>query len=250
MKRSLAFFFGLGILAALATAGDRNPPSAPPPVSSPPPTSSSTGGAPVLPRYVPPVHDAPRVSVGAGTRAAGVAAHLEAISPESLGQTLSPSPSLYWYLFEATQARVDFTLTDPASVAPLVEKTLPGPFAAGMHRVDLDALGVKLAPGTEYHWYVSLVTDPEERSSDVVAGGIVLLVDGGALREEVARVSAEERPLVLAQNGIWYDAVDALSRRIESQPSDPTARRQLAALLEQVGLEPAAASESGAKTRP
>jgi len=250
MKRSLFFFFGLGILAALATAEDRNPPSAPPPVSSPPPASSSTGGAaPVLPRYVPPVHGAPRASIGAGTRAAGVAAHLEAISPEPLGQTLSPSPSLYWYLSEPTQARVDFTLTDETSVTPLVERTLPGPFVAGMHRVDLEALGVKLTPGTEYQWYVSLVKDPEERSSDVVTGGIVLLVDGGGLREQVARVSAEQRPFVLAESGIWYDAVDALSRRIESEPSDPTAHRQLAALLEQVGLTQVAAAE-GAKSHP
>ncbi|HXK25940.1 MAG TPA: DUF928 domain-containing protein [Myxococcota bacterium] len=240
MKRSLLVSFALGILAALATAEDRNPPSRTPPVASPPPTSTSAPGAIALPRYVPPVHGSPRSSVGAGTRTAGVTAHVEAISPDPLGQTLSPSPSLYWQLSEPTSARVDFTLTDEASVAPLVEKTLSGPFAAGMHRIDLDALGVKLVPGTEYQWYVSLVSDPEERSSDVVTGGTVLLVEGGALREEVARVSAEERPLVLAQNGIWYDAVDALSRRIESQPSDPTPRRQLAALLEQVGLEPAA----------
>ena len=248
MKRSLVFFFGLGILAALATAEDRNPPS-PPPVGSPPPASSPAPSATSLPRYVPPVRGAPRSTVGAGTRTAGVSAHLEAISPEPLGQTLSPSPSLYWYLSEPTQARVDFTLTDEASVAPVVEKTLAGPFEAGMHRIDLDALGVKLVPGTEYQWYVSLVKDPEERSSDVVTGGIVLLVDGGALREQVARVSAEERPFVLAQGGIWYDAVDVLSRRIESQPSDPAARQQLAALLEQVGLSDIAVDESAGSAR-
>jgi hypothetical protein len=246
MKRSLVFFFGLGILAALATAEDRSAPAAPPPVASPPPATSTTS-APPLPRYVPPVRGAPRTTVGAGTRTAGVAARLEAISPDTLGQTLSPSPSLYWQLSAPTSARIDFTLTDEASVAPVVEKTLPGPFAAGMHRIDLDALGVKLTPGTEYQWYVSLVSDPDERSADVVAGGIVLVVDGGALRDELARASAEQRPFVLAQNGIWYDAVDALSRRIESQPADPTPRQQLAALLEQVGLAPVAASE---KTRP
>ncbi|HEX5068442.1 MAG TPA: DUF928 domain-containing protein [Myxococcota bacterium] len=249
MKKSLLAFFCLGVLAALATAEDRRPP---PPNPAPPPVSAAPGtkqvaAQPELPRWVPPARGAPRMRVGAGTRSAGASkARVEVLSPESIGHTLSASPSLYWHLSDPTQARVDFTLTDDASVKPLVEQTLSGPFTAGVHRIDLTGLGVKLAPGTEYQWFVSLVPDPEERSADVVAGGGVALVDGAPLRAELDAAPADEQALVLARNGIWYDAVDTLSRRIESAPADAVARQQLAALLEQVGLSDIAAEEGAA----
>jgi hypothetical protein len=251
MKRGLLLFFGLGVLAALATAEDRSAPPKPvsPPVSAAP-AVEQTAAAPspstaALPRYVPPARGAPRMRIGAGTRAAGArtTARVAVLSPESIGHTLSASPSLYWHLSEPTQARVDFTLSDESAVAPLVEKTLSGPFAAGVHRIDLAGLGVKLAPGTAYQWYVSLVPDPEERSADVVAGGGVELADAAPLQSELTAASANEQVLVLARNGIWYDAVDALSRRIESAPTDALARQQLAALLAQVGLEDIAPGE-------
>lgn len=250
MKRSMLAFFALGVLAALATAEDRSAPvnparqAAPAVSAAPSPAGKQTAAAPALPRYVPPARGAPRMRVGAGTRAGGAVAKVEALSPESLGHTLSASPSLYWHLSEPTQARIDFTLTDEASVAPLVETTLSGPFSAGVHRIELTGLGVQLAPGTQYQWFVSLVPDPEERSADVVAGGGVALVDASPLRAELDAAPADEQVLVLARNGIWYDAVDTLSRRIESAPTDALARQQLASLLEQVGLADLAAEES------
>jgi hypothetical protein len=248
MKRSMLAFFSLGVLAALATAEDRSAPvrspASPPSATAPSPTAKPAAAAVALPRYVPPARGAPRMRVGAGTRTAGTLARVEVLTPESVGHTLSASPSLYWHLSEPTQARIDFTLTDEAAVEPLVEKTLSGPFSAGVHRIELTALGVQLEPGTEYQWFVSLVPDADERSADVVAGGGVALVDAAPLRAELAAARADEQVLVLARNGIWYDAVDTLSRRIESAPSDALAREQLAALLDQVGLEDLATEES------
>jgi regulator of sirC expression with transglutaminase-like and TPR domain len=39
-----------------------------------------------------------------------------------------------------------------------------------------------------------------------------------------------------AQNGLWYDAVAAVSELIESSPKDCALRRKRAFLLQQVGL--------------
>lgn len=253
MKRSLFLFFTLGVLAALATAQDRDPrPQPTPPPAARTPEAKPAAGTPALPRFVPPPRGAPRMRVGAGTRSlAGTTPEsVEVLSPETVGQTLSASPSLYWHLSQPTQARIDFTLIDESSVAPLVEQTLAGPFEAGVHRIDLTSLGVKLAPGTAYQWFVALVPDPDERSSDVVAGGGVELVEAKALREELARAPDGEQAFVLAQHGIWYDAIDALSRRIESAPADPLPREQRAALLEQVGLTEIAAAERAARAQP
>jgi hypothetical protein len=162
--------------------------------------------------------------VGAGTRAVGrIAARVE-VSARVRGHTLSASPSFYWHL-SGPPARIDFTLTDEASVKRWSSRR-SGPFSAGLHRIDLTTLGVKLTPGTEYQWYVSLVPDPEERSSDVVAGGGVELVEAAPLEKELAAAPAEERVLVLARNGIWYDAVDTLSPASD-RAVDTLARQQL-----------------------
>jgi Flp pilus assembly protein TadD len=45
---------------------------------------------------------------------------------------------------------------------------------------------------------------------------------------------------IYAEEGVWYDAIDALSRAIEKSPNDAALREQRAALLEQVGLQAAA----------
>jgi hypothetical protein len=42
---------------------------------------------------------------------------------------------------------------------------------------------------------------------------------------------------VLAEAGIWYDALDSLSMQIEAAPENENLRAQRAALLDQVGLE-------------
>jgi Flp pilus assembly protein TadD len=47
-------------------------------------------------------------------------------------------------------------------------------------------------------------------------------------------------PALYAESGIWYDAIDDLSRLISAEPDNRRLREQRAALLEQVGLREAA----------
>ena len=46
-----------------------------------------------------------------------------------------------------------------------------------------------------------------------------------------------------AEAGLWYDALSSLSDLIEATPDNPGLRQQRAALLKQVGLTDAAASD-------
>jgi hypothetical protein len=259
MRRGLLGLFAVGVLAALANAEDQPAPAAgsapaaaPPETAAPAPPKATTGGATELPRYTPRARGAPRLRIGAGTRSVGGSSFpaVEVLSPESVGLTLLESPSLYWHLSAPTDARIDFTLIDESSVAPLVEQTLAGPFEAGIHRIDLGGLGVRLAPGAQYQWFVALVPDPEERSADVVAGGGVERTDPAPLRDALAQAPESEQVQVLAREGIWYDAIDALSRRIERAPADPQPREQRASLLEQVGLARIAAAERAGPAKP
>jgi hypothetical protein len=192
-----------------------------------------------LPVFVPPRRGAPKVRVGGATRGAGSpgAPSLLALVPEDGGLTVEEQPVLYWYLSQPTSSRIDLTILDEASVAPLLETTIPGPLTPGVHAIRLADHQISLAPGIDYVWFVSLVPDAERRSNDVIAGGgIERVAAPEPLRAKLAGAGEAGPGFVLAEAGIWYDALDALSRAVEASPRDPAARGSRAALLEQVGL--------------
>jgi hypothetical protein len=190
-----------------------------------------------LPIYVPPdIGLAGEVS-GAAARGAG-GPSLRLLAPDHLALTTREQPTLYWYLSEATSLPIEVTLSDRESVKPLLEVRLPSPAQAGVHALRLAEHGVRLLPDTRYKWFVSIVPDAERRSRDSTAGAGILRRDPSTnLRERLELASPEGRDVfVYAENGIWYDAIAAVSSRIEAAPASTELRAQRAALLEQVGL--------------
>ncbi len=190
-----------------------------------------------MPVFIPRDAGAPLTRVGGASRGIEIEKipSIEVFAPEQPGYTLDPQPSLYFSLSDSTERRVEIRLIGQQSDPPetLLEAMLEGPFAAGVHRVDLERHGVSLKPGVLYMWYVWL--DP--RSEGRYGGGGIQLVEASAeLQSELAAAGADRNALVLAKAGIWYDAIGVLSERIESEPASGLPRAQRAALLEQVGL--------------
>jgi hypothetical protein len=134
------------------------------------------------------------------------------------------------------------TVVDPNGVEPLLETTLPGPLAAGIHAVPLAKYGVRLAPGVEYPWFVALVADPARRARDVVSGASIRNAPAAA---EVAAAPTAQLAHAYAEAGLWYDAFDQLSVWLEAEPDAKVLHAHRAALLEQVGLDEAARYERG-----
>lgn len=190
------------------------------------------------PVYKPPLRGAPRGRIGGGTRGVGAETLvLSVLAPDHQGQTASEQPSLYWYISSATAYRVELTLMDPRATDPLLEAKIPGPITAGLQRFDLTAHGVRLEPGVPYRWYVAVVVDPDRRSKDVLAGGVIERVELSAqAQQQLAQARKDEAPSIYAAAGLWYDALTASSELIQASPGDPAPRQQRAALLAQVGL--------------
>jgi hypothetical protein len=91
---------------------------------------------------------------------------------------------------------------------------------------------------------VAVVADPAQRSRDVVAGGAVQRIEPpAALAQRLAGAGDDARAAVLAAEGIWYDALAALSEPLAARPGDAALRERRAAVLEQVGLAEVAAFE-------
>ena len=192
--------------------------------------------------YRPPMRGAPVARIGGGTRGIGeTTLELVVLAPDHTGLTTKEQPTLYWYVSEPVPARLEVTVINDEAIDPELEEVVATPGHAGIQKIDLAKSGTKLEPGLEYRWFVSVVADPGQRSNDIVASGTIQrITPEGSLKTRIA--GADERTLVriYAEEGVWYDAIDGLSRMIEKSPNDSALREQRAVLLEQVGLQTAA----------
>lgn len=199
--------------------------------------------------YKPPMRGAPARRVGGSSRGLAKLPAVAVLAPDHLGLTISEQPSLYWFVSRATAVRIEITLIDAQGLKPLVETSVVK-VEPGIHRFSLADFNVRLRPGEEYQWSVSLVPDESQRSTDVVSQGAVKLVaPPPELEPRLAGLAGEARAKALASAGIWYDALAALSEGISGAPADRGLRVKRAALLDQVGLKDAAAFERQAAAR-
>jgi hypothetical protein len=203
--------------------------------------AASTGFA-----YRPPMRGAPASRVGGASRGVGDAdLELSVLAPDHTGLTTKNQPTLYWYLSKPADARLDVTVINNDEIDPLLEKVIGIPKSAGIQRLDLTTAGAKLEPGIEYRWFVSIMPDEEQRSNDIVASGTIEYTAPDAdLESRIAASDEREQAAIFAENGLWYDAIDSISRAIEDNPDDASLRTLRAAMLEQVGLDSVAAYDS------
>ena len=210
------------------------PDETPAPVAAGPPLAG-------MPIYRPDAVGKPARTVGGGSRGPGDGyPALYVLVPDHVARTASRQPTLLWYIDDVPKpgTRFEFTLLVEADDAPTVKTTLPTPTRAGIQRINLADHGVVLAPGSEYEWNVALVPDPEDRAKDVVATGWIDCVEKPArLDTRLAEAGASRAAIVLADEGLWYDALAALDAPSESSRDEAQVREMRAALLRQVGLE-------------
>lgn len=199
-------------------------------------------------RFRPPTSGAASVRVTGGSRGTGNAAvTLDVLVPDDIGTTTQEQPSLFWYQSKPAPAKFELTLLQPNKVKPLIQVKVERASKAGIQRLKLSDHGVKLSPGVEYQWVVALVTDPDNRSTDLVASGVIKRVAPDAeLKGKISQAAPASLAGLYAEAGIWYDALAALSDQIEAQPENQPLRQTRAELLRQVGLNAAAQAE-GAK---
>jgi hypothetical protein len=113
--------------------------------------------------------------------------------------------------------------------------------ADGIQRLDLAQHGVSLTPGVEYKWSVAMVADEENRSSDVVAsGGIKRVTPTESLKQRLVNAPESDWPFIYADEGFWYDSLEALCNLIDKQPTEKSLFEQRAVFFMQVGLPEAA----------
>jgi hypothetical protein len=157
---------------------------------------------------------------------------LAPLAPKRTGLSDDPSPALYWYLSDIWNGPIYFTLNQFDAPQPEIELTLyppeeDGVFLPGIHAIDLHDFDLVLKPDTDYEWFVFIIMDPLERSSDIAGSATIRYVPG-----------LEPQPSYVdyAQAGYWYDAITALNDRIALEPEDKTLWSARAQLMDEVGM--------------
>ncbi len=199
----------------------------------------------IAPIYQPPLWGIPGGRVGGGPRGMGdELATLLVLAPNHVGLTSQEQPVLYWYLSKPVEHPVELTIIIEKDTYPLLEKPIPLPVEPGIQAIRFKELNLHLRKATPYRWFVAIIPDPERRTKDIVAGGMIERIDlPEAVRVKLSQASRLNIPYIYAESGMWYDAIMTLSELIEANPNDMNLRKERAALIEQVGLSKVAQYE-------
>jgi hypothetical protein len=166
--------------------------------------------------------------------------------PDSnFAQTTQTSPTFFWYIPPFVGEIAEFVLLDENdnelyhTTVQLVEEGGVVSLSLPMIK-DADGNDKSLLDeGQDYHWYFSIICDPDDRSGDVFAEGWIQRVQPTlALTNQLALARTErEQAAIYAEAGIWHDALTTLAELRRSQPSNSTLLSNWMTLLESVDLE-------------
>lgn len=131
--------------------------------------------APTMPVYKPRARGPSRGRVDGGFRGGqGGEPVLKVLAPaDHVGETVKKRPALFWFLSSPTSYPIVFTLEDTTRYQPIVERTLPAPTKAGIQMIRLSDFEHMLEERVQYRWHISIVVDPESRSKDIHAMGVI-----------------------------------------------------------------------------
>lgn len=181
--------------------------------------------------------------VGGGTRGECNFAEktLTALIPEThLGLTTAAYPTLFFYVPQRSKEQaMEFVLRDENNRL-VYEEELTATSLSGVVSVNLqEANALKpLEVGKTYHWYFSIICNPQNRAHDVSVEGWVQRVEASpTLARELETVTLPERVPLYAEAGIWQDAIATLAQLRYSYPNNLTLADEWAKLLESEGLD-------------
>lgn len=173
--------------------------------------------------FAPPERGAPDTTADGGTRRDHTAHTYLPSSPQlllpggSLPMTLDAHPSFFAYIPDVPAAGLKFTLyrhdlstgADDQRIYE-VEKSMPSRSGIVEFVLPTDAQ-YALEAGQMYHWYVSIILDPQDPSSNWVADGWVERQASNSRAAQSVATRSVDQPAwqVYAQAGLWHEALAA-----------------------------------------
>lgn len=181
---------------------------------------------------------------GGGSRGSCLAnrSQLVALIPENaVGKTTATLPKLFFYIPQVNRSQavaLEFVLRDRQDKL-VYQSFFTTDGKSGIVSVDLPESGEsnELKTNEQYHWYLSMICDPQNRSRDVVVEGWIQRVElDPAIEQKLARSNPLERASIYRKHGLWYDALSTLAEQKQAVDPQFPVTAKWTELLESVGL--------------
>ena len=170
----------------------------------------------------PPGRGAPDIREGGGARAGSDYPDLYVVCPAHRAWTVSAHPVLHWFQSRAADIPLKITVYREEDGESIFVHHLKGPKTAGFNQIDLAEHDVALEEGRKYVWTVSYFNgESRDAFSETTFERIVLPPQ---LARALTDTDPSEHAWVYAENGIWYEALTALTREIAKHPGDKSLR--------------------------
>jgi len=170
--------------------------------------------------------------------------NLIALIPEkTVGINASANPKLFFYVPKVNKEKtLEFVLRNEQD--ELMYEAFLTTEGAGIMSVEVptDIQANLLKKDQNYHWYLSMICNFQQRSRDIVVEGWMRheTVDV-ATKQELNTANSIKQAELYHEQGFWYDALSILASNQQSSTESPIVKEKWSELLGSVGLEDLAA---------
>ena len=165
--------------------------------------------------------------------------NLMALIPQkNVGLSASTSPKLFFYVPEIeNQKTLEFVLRNESD--DLIYEAFVSTEGNGIMSVEIPAEvnSNMLETDQNYHWYLSMICDYEQRSRDIVVEGWLRqeTIDV-ATQKQLSMASPIEKAEVYRDRGFWFDALSALAESPDALAQQSLVQQKWSEMLSSVGL--------------
>lgn len=170
--------------------------------------------------------------------------NLIALVPDkTVGISTSISPKIFFYVPEVSrQKTLEFVLRSEQD--ELIYEAFMTTKGKGIMSIEIpinDSLKI-LETDQNYHWYLSIICNSEQRSRDIVVEGWIRqeMIDYPT-EQKLNLSNSVEKAELYNEQGFWYDALSVLAENRNSRNQEPMIKTKWSELMNSVGLAELAA---------
>jgi len=165
--------------------------------------------------FDPPGDDKPKDTRVGGSRDGARCNHneqpIQALMPQgNFGLTLKEQPAIYFYLPQTPATQVVLAIQDEAGTE-YNKAFLPIETNNNIASFSLPKDKMTLKPGKNYQWKISVICGEHLKPGDPTFSGWVQRVEPTNTQKQLAANTNNEKIRTLAEQGYWYDMLDAIS---------------------------------------
>ncbi|MBK1990355.1 DUF928 domain-containing protein [Sphaerospermopsis aphanizomenoides BCCUSP55] len=179
-------------------------------------------------------------TVGAATRGSSCLENQQEITPllpvNKSGLTFNDRPTFFVHIPLTQLQTAEFSIID-AQKKIIYKTNLTLPQTSGIISFTLPQNSPPLKVNTSYRWYLTLICDSEDSSTNPYVEGLVKVIPADVqLSDSLAKADLLQKPTLYAQAGIWYEALANLVKLRCTQPDNLTVQQNWQEFLASVEL--------------